>query len=183
MKLELLEPGGPDEHLGLSHTLKHYLRPQEMWEDICDDVDPAQRPGAAAGSLPRLTPPAWEQWRDPPASLRGAWAQLEPAYREGYGALILALADALPDPTGDPHACWIRRDFRRTSHAGDGVLLTIRWRAGGWLLHTAYRPMDFRLARHECPPTDSKSVSIRRRLAELAAVRRMAAWRHEEAQR
>ncbi len=188
MKLQLLPPGGPDEHLGLSHTLKHYLRPQEMWQDICDEVEPACRPRAVAQALPILAPPSWEQWEAPPEALREAWRRLAPAYEHGYGVLILALAEALPEPArhvaggsqGHPSQPWVVRGHRRACDAGLGVLLMVRWRGGGWQLYSAYRPMDFKLARHECPPTDRTSVDTRRRLAELAARRRIAAWRAEE---
>ncbi len=191
MKLQLLPPGGPDEHLGLSHTLKHYLRPQEMWEDICDDVAAEHRPRAVVQALPALSPPAWEQWEAPPAELAAQWERLRPAYENGYGALILELAGALDEPSryaacgtsGTPSQAWIVRGYRRVCDAGDGVLLVVRWGHGGWQLHSAYRPMDFKLSRHECPPSDSRSVSIRRKLAELANQRRIAAWRAEEQKR
>ena len=191
MKLLLLPPGGPSEHLGLSHTLKHYLRPQEMWEDICDDVEPAQRPRAVADELPMLSPPVWDQWKTPPAALADAWDRLHPAYEHGYGALILSLAEALPEPSryvacgtcGTPSDPWVARGSRRVCDAGAGVVLMVNWGRGGWLLYSALRPMDFKLGRHECPPTDQRSVSIRRKLAELATQRRMAVWRAEEQKR
>jgi len=188
MKLRLLPPGRPDQHLGLSHTLKHYLKPQEMWADICDQVAPEHRPRAVAEALPALDPPAWEQWETPPAELRAAWPLLEPAYEHGYAALILELADALPEPSryvvcgtsGHPAQPWVVRDYRRACDAGRGVLLMVRWRGGGWQLYSAFRPKDFKLKRHECPPNDSASVSIRRKLAELDVSKRIAAWRGSE---
>jgi len=191
MKIRLLPNGRPDEHLGLSHTLKHYLRPQEMWVDICDEVEPDHQPMSVAEALPNHTPPAWEQWKNPPAELRAAWAQLEPAYEHGYGALITRLADALPEPSrwvgsgddGSPGQPWVVRDYRRACHAGEGVLLMVRWRAGGWQLYTALRPKDFKLKRHECPPADQRNVTIRRKLAELDVGKRIAAWRAEESKR
>ncbi|MFH1468457.1 MAG: hypothetical protein ABIO70_28970 [Pseudomonadota bacterium] len=178
MRLRLLPDGRPGEHLGLSHTLKHYLKPNEMWADLCEDIEPHLRPLGACERLPALDPPTWEQWQDPPPPLAGAWDQLRPVYRQGYGRLVLELADPLDDPgVGEG---WVPRKRGFACHAGDGVILEVAAGQEDWRLHSAWRPMDFKLRRHECPPTDARSVSIRRKIAEHAAARRVAAWRDQE---
>jgi len=47
MSLRMLPDGRPGEDLGIAHTLKHYLSPAEMWEDVAQDVDERLRPRAA----------------------------------------------------------------------------------------------------------------------------------------
>lgn len=176
MTLDLLPPGAPGSDLGFAHTLKHWMNPREMWEDVAEAVPEVSRPRAQ-----------WEGWRargvDPVAeatapgpALTALWDEVKPAYADGYGACVRALADANPPPPGGDWL-WRPKPGVWVRHAGEGVLLVVRKARGRWEMYTAYRRLDFRLDDYRCPPRDAASVSLRRKLAEGAARRRMAALR------
>lgn len=170
--------GNPGEHAGISHALKHYLDPREMWEDIAGEVEPHLRPLAFCERLPPLTPPVWEQWQAPTRELAPLWNSLRPLYRLGYARIVRALAEPLAEPF-TPGSPWARGDDSHGAHIGQGVVLWVRRAPNGWRMTTAYRPVDFKLREHACPPRDATSVSLRGAIARFQADRHLARWRQE----
>jgi len=167
--------GAPGQDLGYAHTLKHWMNPQEMWEDISGEVPEHARPKAQ-----------WESWtargvdpvaeaRKPGATLTALWSELDPAWQSGYAATVITLAA----PHAEPPGSWVRHGERGRwmLDAGDGVLIVVQTSKDEWALYTAYRAADFRLTDYRCPPRDAASVSLRKTLAKNAARKRVAALR------
>jgi hypothetical protein len=126
---------------------------------VADAVDPALRPRAFLDAHRDLD------------SDEG-WSALCELNRGAYGRIVLDLCASLPDPSPGR---WVRTDRGRfRTHAGEGVLVTVVDRHGRWELYTAFRRFDFRLKNHDCPPRDTKSVSLRRKMAAWAAERWLA---------
>lgn len=171
MNLRPMPPGAPGADLGVAHLLKHWCSPHEMWEDIADGVPPELRPAALVARFGRDgEAPIWEQASNPGPALRQDWAVLQQAYSHGYFACIHTLVRGLPDP---PHRPFRRDPTRRgvhLAHVGEGVLLYIRQ----GVLYTAFRPVDFKLSSHDCPPRDANSVSLRRQIAPVFARKKLA---------
>lgn len=176
----LFARGAPGEDLGYAHTLKHWMNPREMWEDIADGVPEHARPRAQ-----------WEAWiahgvdpvveaTAPSAALSALWRELEPAWKEGYAATVLRRAAPLSDPPNG----WLWRVSRGrwVVHAGAGVLIEVQKSQGIWSLYTAYRAVDFKLRDYRCPPQDAASVSLRMTLAESGARKRIAVLRAQGSQ-
>ena len=97
MSLRLLPDGRPGEDLGIGHTLKHYLSPTEMWEDVAQDVALHLRPRAVADAWSGVR--LWEVAQDPSAPVRDGWERLRAVYRDGYGALVQEAMTRLGEPT------------------------------------------------------------------------------------
>jgi hypothetical protein len=167
--------GAPGSDLGYAHALKHWMNPREMWEDIADGVPDEARPRAA-----------WERWsalgvdpvaeaKAPGPTLTARWAEVEPAWSDGYLATICRLLA----PLADPPTGWAPRPdkARWAVHPGEGVVVEVQLRRGEWELYTAYRACDFKLPDYRCPPRDAASVSLRRTLALNAARKRVASFR------
>ena len=174
MNLILLPDGKPTEHLGISHMLRHWCRPQELWEDLLLPPEPLHT--VPSGCRP---PILWELLaaarQVPEQELPWVgldWERLRVPYRQGYAAVVTALAVALPPP---PQAPWVRHPKGYwMAHIGAGVLLGVKARRNDNQFHTAYRATDFKLRNYRCPPQDPQSVSLRRRIAEHQAAQRLA---------
>lgn len=168
-------PGEPGAHEGISHTLKHYLNPLEMWEDLAAELPEAVRPRPTWEALPRV--PLAEIPPHPEVAAR--WSALAEVYQNGYTPLVRAQLRPLTAP---PSAPWVRipGPGRRVwgAHVGEGVLVVLS-KAGGFVL-TAYRPQDFALKDYACPPRSPRVVLFRKELARLTADRRVAAWKGQE---
>ncbi len=165
MTPRLMPAGRPGEHLGISHTICHYLCPREMWQDIADDVAPELQPRTV-----------WSEVGHDPEAERAvlAWDGLGRVYRDGYGAVLAHLYQAFATPEewwSRPHG---RANWARQAHVGDGVVMRVWWHRDAWELYTAFRPADFKLSDYGCPPTDAGSVQLRRRMAEVVARGRVA---------
>ena len=171
MNLQPLPPGKPGSDLGVAHMLKHWCSPHEMWEDIAHDIPAELRPGAPAERFDALSPtPLWEQASAPSPELREHWRMLIQAYEQGYFACVSALVSDLPDPPSRRFMPDPSRPGVLVTHAGEGVLLYTR----RGMLYTAYRPVDFKLTSHACPPRDARSVSLRRKMAPVFARKKLA---------
>jgi hypothetical protein len=180
MNLLLLPDGEPGEHLGISHTIKHYLRPAEAWEDVCEDIEPRYRPRAASALLPVQETPAWRQLDNPSPELAEAWPSLQPVYGQGYGRLVSTLAGPLADPGPTPDGPWAARRGRFICHAGGGIILDVERVPGGWQLYTAFRHVKFSFRQRHCPSGEAAGVSLRRTLAVAAAEDFIRRWRDQE---
>lgn len=172
MRVLPMPEGAPGVHQGISHTIKHYLSPPEMWEDVADGVPEAVRPARQSERLERLDPGAWARMPRANADLSAAWGSFAATFREGYWHLVEPLLAAMPAP---PAAPWVR-DVKGVwrAHAGDGIVVEVTSRGGEWHLWTALRPSDFVLRDYRCPPRDPRSVSLRRKLAIAFAARKVA---------
>ena len=179
MKIRLLPDGRPGQHLGISHTLKHYLDPREMWQDIAGDIAPAQQPLQILAKLPPLSTPPHEQHRTPEPALSSSWEPLRSVYRRGYGLLITQGLDRMPAPDVEPSQ-WVRHDQRCSTALPGGVIVSLIRRGDTWNLYTSFRNVNFRLLRYDCPPRDAENVSRRRALAEIQARRWLALKRAQE---
>lgn len=175
MKYTRMPDGHRGEHLGISHTVKHWLAASEMWNDIAGDVPEALRPRALAIALDatdsRLAArdAAFEH-----AVLAPHWdGVLRDAWRRGYGAVVERLAEAAPPPD---HPSWkADDDGHAVAHIGEGVLMRLApTRGGGWRMWTAFRPTDFKIGDYRCPPMDARSVQARRAIAVTVARKRLA---------
>jgi hypothetical protein len=180
MRPVLLPDGHPGEHLGISHTLKHYLDPREMWEDLAGDLEERLRPSRVAARLFALSAEPWRLHAEEGRELEGVWNSLRVVYRKGYAGILLALAEELPEPmsagspwVSDKKGAWL-------AHLDDGVVLRVRWGRYGWRMETAFRPVDFKLTSHACPPRDARNVAIRRAMARHQAERHLARFREED---
>lgn len=163
MKLVGLSEGRPGQHLGISHTLKHYLAPAEVWEDLVTHGE--ESPWAALDALGPLEPPAWAQHHDPGGTVRELWpTTLASLYRAGYLAVLRRLAEALPEPHQSP---WRpTRDGRRIVATDEGVVLVVaplvaEVAGPGAKLITAYRPLGFTLKDHRAIPKDAINRGLR----------------------
>jgi hypothetical protein len=161
--------GIPGDRAGIAHTLKHWLDPREMWEDIADAVDAQLRPRAVLDAL--ALPSPWDVAYTPTPELIARWTTLRAAYRQGYLSVVLAGAAAhasLPES-------WTPIDSgRRAAALPGGIFVVIAPSRGEWALATAHRPFDFKLLDPECPPRDAKSVHLRKMMTELAARKKLA---------
>lgn len=173
MKPLPLPHGLPGQRLGIAHTLKHWLSPSEMWEDLASDLPAAVRPR-----------PTWQRLREagidpcveagaPGPALQDLWNSLQPVHREGYQQTITRLCSTHMEP---PHAPWwhIPERDHWMAHVGDGVLVRVSRNGAGWALWSSFRGLDFRLNDYSCPPQDAASVSLRMKLAVLGAQQRIA---------
>lgn len=175
MKLERMEDGPPNHHRGVGHTLKHYLAPAELWDDLATPAGLAPREVMAA--LGALSPPPHRQFKYPGAALRERWEWLCGVHREGYFAVASASVASVKAP---PQAPWKWRapiGGRRPKPAGyiigsdDGVIIVVSKVAGKWEMRTAFRPgfcFDGSPLR-----SDPKAVGYRVTAAKHAARRRV----------
>ena len=166
MKVVRLPEGKPGQHLGISHAVKHYLSPSEMWEDLAADLPESVRPAAVIEALGDAGQLVWEQWGgDVQPALAARWDDLKNAYHVGYIALVTEQSAEARGPDQAPSE-WVRDDTGRTTALGDsGILYKVRQRAAGWEMYTAFRPYRFPYSAHWCPPRDAANVSIRRRIS------------------
>jgi hypothetical protein len=150
MKLHPMADGDLTNHLGLSHAWCHYANPREMWEDIVPNaVPPEARPQAV-----------WEAVQPTPPPHPESEGSLRTAYRHGYFPTVASLVEPLPQ-VGAPWSRHPTKPRLRRAHVGDGVVVYLQ----GDRLHTAFRPVDFKIPDYRCPPRDAKNVSIRRSVA------------------
>jgi hypothetical protein len=177
MKLQLPPDGAPGEHQGISHTIKHYLRPSEAWEDVCENVAPAHRPAAVCDRLAPLSSAPWRLFGASSVALAEVWPELHETYRQGYGQILTALAQPLEEPRRG--GVWVVHEGKFACHPGCGVILKIERPVENGM-NTAYRAVDFPFNAHECPRRDERYVVERRKEAERQAARRMTAWRSME---
>ncbi len=173
MRMILPRGGLPGEHLGISHTLKHYLRPEEMWQDLAGELEEGVQPLAVWGRLKHLSPRACDQAEEPEPELRSVWNEMDSVWKKGYGALVSRGGASVSPPAPGP---WVPQEKGgwMTGLPG-GVLLVVRPQGEGWRFITAYRPFNFILKDYDRPPRDARSVEIRRKLAGWEAERRLMA--------
>lgn len=184
MKVVPLPEGSPRQHQGFSHTLKHYLSPAEMWEDLADDLPQSVRPQGVVESLGELDTPAWTQ--QAPAiepALAQQWRGLRDAYHVGYIGTVAQHAADVPDPSEAPQR-WQRKYNRATTHLGEsGIVYRVIRRKGAWEMYTAFRVSKYPHPAHWCPPRDAGSVSIRKTISAAWADQLLArGWRDGEDQ-
>ncbi len=135
MTLVFMPPGRPGDNKGISHTLKHYLAPFELWEDVAQDVPAPHRPVATLMGLELEGHEPWNHWGDnvTPREI-DAWPLLAATYEHGYKQVIAAY-----------FASGLEHEVRRTrmdppvriAHLGDGII--IQRYDNGAHLRTAYR--------------------------------------------
>lgn len=161
--------GIPGDRAGIAHTVKHWLDPREMWDDIADGVDIQLRPRAVLEALALHSP--WDFAYAPTAPLIARWTTLRAPYRQGYLSVVLAgvTAHAAPPETWTPIDAG-----RRAAALPGGIFAVVAPSRGEWALVTAHRPIDFKLVDPDCPPRDPKSVHLRRMMTELAARKKLA---------
>jgi len=174
MSLRLLPDGRPGEDLGIGHTLKHYLSPTEMWEDVAQDVALHLRPRAVADAWSGVR--LWEVAQDPSAPVRDGWERLRAVYRDGYGALVQEAMTRLGEPTTG-ETSWVRlgRQWRGLDEVQALQLWVVR-SGDGWRMYTAFRPAMYPYRDHACPPRDAKSVSLRKKISLCKARQQHARW-------
>lgn len=161
--------GIPGDRAGIAHTVKHWLDPREMWDDIADAVDDPLRPRAVLEALD--VPAPWEVAYAPTAALIARWTTLRAPYRQGYLSVVLAGVAA----HATPPQSWTPIDSgRRAAALAGGIFVVIAPSRGEWALATAHRPIDFKLKDPDCPPRDAKSVHLRTMMTELAARKKLA---------
>jgi hypothetical protein len=136
------DPGQPGEHLGISHTLKHYLNPSELWQDVAQAVEEPLRPIQFLEAHYRHDTP-WDRWGNQ-ANDRDVqlWETLSDLYFRGYQQVINDYCAAPPDGTV------VRRSENRmirTFHLGDGILLEV-FDGRPWRMRTAHRTTGVELA-------------------------------------
>ncbi len=179
MKLIPMPDGQPDQHLGVSHTLKHYLAPTEAWEDLALDLPAHARPRDLAIRL-ELTEADCELEGEARAELIARrWTDFLNAFRDGYTPTVMRIGEEAAGPDQAPGQ-WHEHKDRWLGHIGQGIVVWVsRTKDGRWRLYTAYRPADFKLRDYSCPPVNAASVSIRRQLAVQLATKHVAAKRRE----
>lgn len=162
MQLKLLPEGTLDKHLGISHTIKHWCNPAEMWEDIFLAPD-------ASVSVPEHCRP-YQAWLT--LTTHGPNpSYLSQVYHHGYGHTLQLVASTQPAPD---HVPWTKHpNGYQICHIGEGILLGVRRSKQEWRMHTAYRAADFKLKSYHCPPRDPQSVSLRRCIAHHQATQRL----------
>ncbi len=175
MNLAPMAAGSAYDHCGVSHTLKHFLAPTEVWEDITNESTPeASRPRAAATRLGIHESHCALEGNERTELLAYLWTELLPIFKDGYRRTVTTLAADVPDPHTAPERWRLQRGDRWIGHIGAGVVMVVSPLRERWHVHTAYRPADFRLRDYSCPPTDAASVSLRKRLAVAFAKMHMA---------
>lgn len=160
MKVVLPEPGAPGKHLGISHAIKHYLNPAELWDDLAEDIDANLRPMNVLRELKiPEPPPLHEKHLEPCAAMRAAWSKFGLVFSQAYGKIISQYCNQMP-PYG--WGKWKRIDPGKISHVGHigaGVVAIIGWQGRHDLLKTAYRPYHYKFSLP--PPADRFSRSQR----------------------
>lgn len=175
MNLCSLREGSPGEHKGISHALKHYLSPAEMWADLAVELAEEFRPEAVVRALGDVGGPPWEQWgeRVQPA-LAAQWIDLKNAYHVGYYGRVKEHAQDVLGPDQSPQS-WVRDRGRLATHLGtSGIVCKVEPTGSGWRMFTAFRPKQFEYSDHACPRRDPDSVSTRRRISARQADRWLA---------
>jgi len=135
MTIVFMPPGKPGDNKGICHTLKHYLAPAELWEDVAQTIEPDLRPVATL-MLPELRgQQSWTHW-GPHVTRQeiAAWSHLARTFEHGYKQVI-----------ADYFASGLEREVYRTrtppsvriAHLGDGII--IQRYGNGAHLRTAYR--------------------------------------------
>ncbi|MCC6619919.1 MAG: hypothetical protein IT385_01610 [Deltaproteobacteria bacterium] len=172
MDLIGMPDGAPGKgHAGVTHTLKHYLDPAEVWEDLVPEGS-TYRPWDVLDELGPLEPPPWRQWKEPGEALRARWQRdLVPTYRHGYRAVVQSLAQALPTP-GSMGWFRIHRGWITTTSAGVIVMVSDVHADGSARLKTAFRPLGYTLKNHRAVPMDARSRELRSVIARQKAVRK-----------
>lgn len=185
MDLTPFHPGRPGQDLGIAHTLKHWLHPAELWDDLAADVPESARPRQVRADLPQTLIPVWEAPTAPDSTIRGRWDQLEAVYRDGYCAVVLLIAKGLEDPKEAPQRWSLAGKSRLPTYVDDdrGVILRVRERQGQWELYTAFRPQIAQFTKLYCPPLDAGNVLARKMLYGQRALRLLSRWsQHEDSQ-
>jgi len=184
MKVLPLPDGRPSQHLGISHTLKHYLAPAECWSDLASDfpadVPASARPTAVRERLPSVDPAPWKQAAgDLHADLRAHWEELRVPYRRGYLLVVQHIASATPSPDEEPGK-WLNtgnRNLPTCQLGSSGILLRVKRKNGDWQLYTAFRDAGFKYFEKHRPQTDPTRVSQRRMVASIRANTLLDRWR------
>jgi|GEM_PF-2389309 len=176
MKLERMDDGPPGHHRGVGHTLKHYLAPAELWDDLATPEGLAPRDVLSA--LGPLNPAPHRQFKYPGVGLRERWEWLCGVHRDGYFAVVRGSVDPLEAP---PLASWryrpaiggVRpRPAAYIAATDEGVILIVTWVDRAWEMRTAFRPSyDFGA---RVLPSDAKSLKRRLSQAKHAARRQVA---------
>jgi len=170
MDLIGLPDGQPGQHLGVSHMLKHYLSPAEVWEDLVPEGAP-HRPWAVLDWLGPLDPRASAQHRTPGDSLRTIWhAWLVPIFRHGYLAVAKQLAEPLPALGAAP---WRPADGAFVTFTSEGVVLIVARVQDSAKLLTAFRPLGYTLKDHHSVPMSAQSRDLRSVIARQKARRQV----------
>lgn len=176
MNIKPMPNGLKGEHWGISHTLKHYLDPAEVWDDLCDEVRAELHPLAVIAAL------ELERWQGrfemPPPSTHRHWCALEPVHLEGYMLALARHVIAAPEP---PQLPWrLVRPEHFKAHLGAGVVAVVERRREQWELRTAYRTLRYPFVGLPLP-TDPYSRKNRARAAEVRAIKRQVShYRAEE---
>jgi hypothetical protein len=144
MTLVFMPPGNPGDNKGVSHTLKHYLAPDEVWEDVAQNIPTPYRPVATLMALELQGHPSWNHWgRNVTPHEVDAWPLLSSTYEHGYKQVI-----------AEYFASGLEHEVRRArmnppvriAHLGDGIIihrydngphLRTAYRSAGVILHTA----------------------------------------------
>ena len=154
--------GAPGEHLGVSHMLKHYLSPSEVWEDFVT-ADAPNRPWVLLDEFDKIEPPLWRQWESPSERVRELWDRVwVPAYRHGYLAVVRSLAAELPASTIAP---WRSCPGGSVCATPAGVVLIVNRARPIPVLRTAFRPLGVTIKSHRAVPMDATSKSHRAKMA------------------
>lgn len=162
-------PGGG--HLGVTHMIKHYLDPSEVWEDLVTETTEC-RPWDLLERLADLEPEAWKQWKNPGDELRACWQdELVVAYQRGYLSVVRELAAPLTPP-GARDWKRIERGWLTVTFAGVLLIVSEIHADGSAKLRTAFRPVGYPLKSHRAVPMDAASRSLRAILALKKAQRR-----------
>jgi hypothetical protein len=178
MNLKLMPDGAPHQHLGISHTICHWLNPEEQWEDLAVSVSPNARPRAVWKERPGFIDVCGD--RAPfGGGVASHWDALRWVYRGGYGPTVSALASAYPSPSQTSSA-WIPAGNQLLPTMFDvdkGVILRVRKRKDEWTLYSSFRPSVVQFRAVHCPPSDPSSVLMRTKLYGLRVARIQRHWR------
>jgi len=141
MKVVLPPPGEPGTHKGISHAIKHYLNPAELWDDLADDIDPYLRPQSLLRDLKIPTPPAThEKYREPCDAMRAAWPKFGLVFLQAYGRIVSQYCDQMPPYEWKKWRALDRLGIRHAAHLGSGILVIVSRSPHHEVLRTAFRP-------------------------------------------
>jgi hypothetical protein len=175
MKVVLPEPGAPGKHLGISHAIKHYLNPAELWDDLADDIDANLRPMNVLRELKiPEPPPLHEKHLEPCAAMRAAWSKFGLVFSQAYGRIVSQYCDQMPPYAWKKWRPLDRLGIRHAAHLGSGILVVVSRSARHDVLRTAFRPSP---ATFVAPLPTNPEHRARRNIAfEKAARRKLNVW-------
>lgn len=120
MSFDLMPLGRPGEHKGVSHALKHYLNPAELWDDVAQSIAEENVPSMALNSPP-LEGRDCSKFIGPASSILAPdWPHLERLCASGYFEIVREYAR-----TGIESQRTFQKDTTTVLllHLGDGILL------------------------------------------------------------